>query len=206
MHFEGPTAGDIRNIQALNRSFLFATGTSTMDRPLSAREIGCLASAPFLLFSLREQEPDYWEALLRSGPQADLVDPVPAAPVHRLQTAALGFLWQLVRRNPYVARLVCGAPPGWCERIAETTLVTLLDSAADRADLLLPRFEADDPVMQRMLDAGLRSKRRLRRMFQHLALQTMLTEQSAAPYHRMRAAACGMRSLPGRVAERRRKV
>ncbi len=206
MHFEGPTAADIRNIRALNQSFLAATGPLAADRPLSLAERGHLASAPFLLFSLREQDSDYWDAVLRAGPQVDLVDTAPGEAIRRLQTAALGFVWQLARRNAYVARLVCGASPGWCERLAEQTLMGLVDSAADRADLLIARFDAADPMMQRLLNGGIRGRRRQRRMFQHLALQTMLTGQAAAPYGRLRAAACGMRPVSRRVAEHRRKV
>ena len=208
MRFEGPTAGDMTNIRALNRAFLVAAGPAVSDRPLSPPESGLLASAPFLLFSLREQDAAYWDSVLSGGPQFDLVEVTPTGPLRRLQAAALAYVWQLARQNPYVARLVCGAPPQWCERLGERTLMELLDVAAYRADLLVPRFDADDPVMQRLLEGGTRGQRRLRRMAQHLALQTMLTERASARYRRLPAAACSIRPVPRRVGEsaNRRKV
>ena len=72
----------------------------------------------------------------------------------------------------------------------------------------IERFDADDLVMRRLLEGGTRGEGRLRRMAQHLALQTMLTEQAPASYRRLRAAACSIRPVPRRVGESgsRRKV
>lgn len=202
MSFEGPTPGDIVNINALNRAYLGAARLTIDARPLSATEVRRLASAPFLLFSLREQESDYWDVVFAADKQGDLIDERVAGPMRRLQTAALGFIWQLSRRNAYVARIVCGAPAGWCERLAEATLMGLLESAACRPDLVVPRFGDEDPVMQRLLQNGIRGERRLQRMSQHLALQVILTGSSLTPHRRLRAAACDIRPVPRRVAER----
>ena len=111
--------------------------------------------------------------------------------------ASLGFLWQLARRNPFAARLVSGAPLEWCERIAESTLMQLLQAAASRQDMLELRFSGQRHVWDKLLSAGLGSDAGARVAAQMTALQVLLTAETATPYHRLRAAACA-KSTPVR--------
>lgn len=201
MEYQGPTAGDLANIRALNRCFLEAIigprpeceDTLGAD-PLTETQVARLASAPFLLFSFRERDDDYWERALSDDAQLDLVDSVvsPDEQVREFQAAALAFLWQLVRRNPYAARLVCGATVSWCERLAEQTLIALLQKVATRRDLTRVRFHTRKGIWRRMLASSKSASHQARLASQHCALQAMLTRRNAERYERLPAAACNM--------------
>lgn len=210
MEYEGPTAEDLVNIRALNAAFLRATNhaerTATgglSDGPLSDVEIRRLSMAPLLLFSLREEDTEYWDHVLADDTQGNLLlapDP-PDDAILQLQAAGLGFLWQLSRRNPYVARLVCGAPVTWCDRVARTTLVTLLCRTASRGDLIVPRFCTEDHVGLRLLQNGVSGHPDLQQMSRQLALQAMHTRSRRANYQRLPAAACAFSAPVQRVAD-----
>jgi hypothetical protein len=201
MEYEGPTRDDLANINALNRSFLVAMADSATtgfgviaERSLSDSEISRLASAPFLLFSMREHDGEYWEHVLKNEPQIDLIRS-PGTPddnIRQLQMASLGFLWQLSRRNPYAARIVSGAPVSWCERLADLTLVTLLQFAATRDDMLSARFADDDKQWRRLLGNGISARHKVRQTSHQCALQALLTRQCKPAYSRVSAAACTM--------------
>ena len=130
MEYEGLTPDDLANVRALNRAWLRSTGRDER-----------LAAAPFLLFSLREHDAELWERLLAEGAQHELfaTQPTAGGKPSGLQAAGLAFLWELSRRNPYVARIIGGAPLDWCQRIAAETLVRLLDCTGYR-ELIEPRF------------------------------------------------------------------
>ena len=201
MEYEGPTRDDLANIEALNRSFLDIVKKSPameigviVERRLTDSELSRLASAPFLLFSLREHDGGYWEQVLEMEPQIDLIHS-PSPPddnVRQLQMAGLGFLWQLSRRNAYAARIVSGAPVSWCERLADLTLVTLLQVAAARSDLLSARFPDDDKLWRRLLGNGISARHKVRLTSHQCALQAMLTRRCEPAYKRVSAAACTM--------------
>jgi len=202
MQYQGLTPDDLANINALNRCFLVAMADSGARGSgvlaighLSQLQFARLAIAPFLLFSFREQDSDYWQRILADDPQVDLLDSSdpPGEKIRQLQMAGLGFLWQLSRRNPYAVRIVSGAPASWCERLAGLTLVSLLDHAAMRSDLLGIRFRDDDNVWRRLLGNGLSSRRSLRLTSQHCALQALLTRGQQTQYNRLPAAACRIR-------------
>ncbi len=208
MEYRGPMPGDLANIHALNR--LFLAGVSTPGRSerfaalgadrLTGTEIARLASAPFLLFSFRERDEEFWRRALGDDAQMDLVDVTAPADekTHQLQVAGLGFLWQLVRRNPYVARIVSGASVSWCERLAEQTLVRLLQRVAMRGDLTRIRFEDNEDVWRRLLSDGIGAGYQARLASQHLALQAMLTHVDPTPGRRLAAAACTV-NAPGQL-------
>lgn len=209
MDYEGPTAEDLDNIRALNAAFLRATNyrdsaltNGISSRPLTELQIRRLSMAPFLLFSFREQDVEFWERIMADDTQADLLRTPAADAIYAMQVAGLGFLWQLSRRNPYVARLVCGAPVSWCERIARLTLVEVLKRVSGRSDLTVPRFTDCDRVSLRLLQSGASGRRRLQRMSQQFALQAMLTRNSPANYERLPAAACALTAPARRVADR----
>lgn len=212
MDYEGPRAEDLTNIHALNYAFLRATNggdgiadTGISSQRLSESQMRRLCVMPFLLFSLREQDTDYWDSVLADNPQASLLE-LPEPPdgvIHNLQAAALGFLWQLSRRNSYVARLVSGAPVSWCERLAHITLVGLLGRAADRGDLISPRFGPRDAVSRRLLQSGTSAEHHLQQMSRQFAMQAMLTCSRPLRFERLPAAACALPAPPQRVAENR---
>jgi hypothetical protein len=211
MDYQGPTKDDLENIAALNRSFLGAVSDSRdaaftvfATYKIDGAERRRLADAPFLLFSFREQESEYWQHLLDDDPQIDLIDAGdrPDKAVQALQTAGIGFLWQLARRNPYAVRLACGATLDWCERLAELTLVALLHRTAQRGDLLQLRFADNNDVWRRLLGTGSAASPSARRSSHHFALQVMLTRRNAQHRNRQSAAACAMRGAGRGVTHR----
>jgi len=212
MEYQGPTPDDLVNIEALNRSFLAAVSESDAAvfagiaaRRLTEKQRSWLASAPFLLFSLREQDSEYWQRILTDDPQIDLVKRCdsPDEKIGQLQVAGLGFLWQLIRRNPYAARIISGAPVSWCERLAGLTLVSVLQRAASRGDLLRIRFPDESNVWRRLLGHGISSRSQVRLTSHHSALQAMLTGGQESRYDKLSAAACNMQP-PVRRAVRTR--
>ncbi len=209
MDYQGPTAEDLRNIRALNIAFLRASNAGDCSLvngdsrvPLTELTMRRLSAAPFLLFSFRERDADFWRGVLGDDPQEDLLQRAPTERLRELQVAGLGFLWQLSRRNPYVARLVCGAPSNWCESVASLTLVSLISRAAGRGDLTVPRFDAGDHVAHRLLQSGGSARPRLQHMSQQFALQAMLTRGPTLQYDKLPAAACRLPDAAKRVADR----
>ena len=201
MDYKCPTRDDLANIRALNRYFLVAVAEADREkfgelaqRRLTEPQLTCLAAAPFLLFSLREQDDEYWRHLLADDPQIDFVDSdvAPCEKFRHLQMAGLGFLWHLSRRSPYVSRIVSGAPLEWCERLANCTLARLLDRAATRADLLRIRFANEDSVWRRLLSDGIDPRSGLKRASHQFALQAMLTRNQRIQIEIVSAAACSM--------------
>ncbi|MGI9234735.1 MAG: hypothetical protein ACR2RD_13965 [Woeseiaceae bacterium] len=206
MDYRGPTLDDLANINALNRAFLTAiSGSSANDygvlstRVMSPSQRARLSEVPFLLFSFREQDADYWQQLLDDDPQSDLIESSEQrdAAIGQLQVAGLGFLWQLAQRNPYAVRLVSGASVSWCEQISQLTLVGLLRRAAQRNDLLRLRFPDDTAIWQRLLVNGAQRNNQTRAASHHVALQEILTRGYASAGQSLPAAACTMRG-PGR--------
>lgn len=204
MEYEGLTEDDLTNVHALNRAWLQVQQREQQGaRRLTDRQLDRLSGAPFLLFSLREQDDRWWQSLLGDGQQRDLLDAQP--PVSRellaLQSAGLAFLWELVRRNPYVARIVSGAPLHRCEQIASATLVRVLDCAASR-HMIEPRFDDTSSSQQRLLRRGGSARQEMRVFAQIGALQTMLTSINILPYRRLPAAACSMSRTAQQVADK----
>lgn len=189
MHYQGPSTDDLDNIHALNRRFLETlpragdAGCGKLSRRrLSESQQAHLGCAPFLLFSFREGEPDYWKQVLSDDAQLKLLPPERSlnAMIRELQFAGLSFLWQLSRYNPYAVRIVSGAPHSWCEQVAALPVVTFLNRTVERADILVPRFRDQADVWQRLLKSGVSADARLRAMSHQSALQAMLTRAAPA--------------------------
>jgi hypothetical protein len=179
MEYQGLTADDLANVRALNRAWLRLTGREER-----------LAVAPFLLFSLSEHDAELWERLLAGGGQHELF-PEPLASgdaLYGLHSAALAFLWELSRRNPYVARIIGGAPLDWCQRIASETLLRVLGCAVHR-ELIVPRFPAEAAVYTSV-------------SAQMAALQSMLTLGIDQDAVRLPAAACRMAGPARRLSDK----
>ena len=215
MDFQGPLPADYENIHSLNTAFLellqkkdgrrYLEGLSPQLarrlQRLSRREIRWLAVTPFLLFSFRERDDGFWRDVLDGDRSRDLFA-VPldvADDANRLISAGLGFVWQLANRNPFAARLLCGASTHWCEQITERTFFHLLAVAGHRAELLCLRASYDSELWQKLLDSGLSEETGARNAALISALQYVLTRQ-ANPVA-WQAAACTSRDPALRVAE-----
>lgn len=204
MEYEGLTQDDLVNVRALNRRWLrMRQDDAACDAPLADKRLERLAAAPFLLFSFREQDADLWQALLRHDRQQDLLrrGKTASAELRALQAAGLAFLWELARRNPYVARVVSGAPLSWCEQIASSTLIRVLESTA-HCIVLESRFDDASSLYRRLLNHGGSARQKTRVFAQIGALQAMLTSATLVPYRRFPAAACGMPRAAERVADK----
>ncbi len=197
--FAAPSQEDYDNVTTLNRAFIAATTT------LGGAQRDRLAATPFLLFSLREGDENWWRDVLQDKRQRDLIAdaPIRDSELQRIQIAALGFLWQLVRRNAYAARIVSAANPAWCERIAAMPLITLYDRVADRSDLLESRIEHLGAVGERMSINGSSASHSLRRSTQIAALHSVLADAGIAEIQPLSAAAC---RLSGPLRQRSKKV
>lgn len=206
MDFSGPEPADLADVRSLNEAFLEclrarADGPLGMQLPaslrpavaaLTDRHVQRLARVPFLLLTVRESDDAYWSRVFVDRTSRDLfaTTPVIVDELGRIVVAALGFLWQLARRNPYATRLVSGASLNWCEQLAACTLLRVLRRAAEDQDLIGPRSAGDTDFWHRLLGAGLSSEQDVRRAAHLCALQTMLTSREATVGYRLRAAAC----------------
>jgi hypothetical protein len=196
--YPGPNPDDYANVLALNTAFIKAA--FEMKGPQRGR----LAAAPFLLFSFRERDLDWWDEALVENLQEDLM----AAPeldnpqLQRIQIAALSFLWHLARRNPYATRIITGANVSWCEKITDLPLVTLLDRIGARGDMMQSRLDNSNRFGGRLLGDGTSSRRTVRRSSQLVALQSLLTQAPFDNYTRLPAAACAM-PRPMRVRDKK---
>lgn len=203
MDYEGLTPDDLANVRALNAAWLDLTleETERVGR-LTRRRRKRLAETPFLLFSLRESDDKLWSVLLGSRRQPDLLrQPTdPSDGRITLQATALAFLWELSRRNPFVARVVACAALNWCELIASMTLMQLQQSVAGEL-LIGPRFDAGSPQYRRLLQRGGSALREARRFAQMAAMQSLLTQGEIAQNGRLAAAACRMAGPTRQVAD-----
>lgn len=182
--YQGPGADDFANVYALNLSYLRATGS------LSGVRREQLAAIPFLLFAMRQNDHDWWRSAMHEQAQLEAHRLPQSAELREVQTAAVSFLWQLVRRDPYVARMISGASTHWCELLADLPLVTLLNRVAWRSDLLAPRFDSATDALswKRCSD----SNSRVRRCAQLSELQALLFACPNNNYNKVAAAACTM--------------
>ena len=218
MDFEGPEPADYHNVRTLNQEVLArlrdtASGKAWRQlvdaslrpsiRSLTDLQTERLAATPFLLFSLREDDPDYWRLLAGGTGQADLLARRRRdASATQLAAASLGFLWQLARRNPYGVRLISGASLSWCEALAECPLLHVLRFSSERRDMLQPRRGADVEFWSKLLGPGVSSKTPVRSAAQLSALQSILTRDTVACYSARRAAASNTLRPLSRVAEK----
>jgi hypothetical protein len=205
MEFNGPEAADLSDVRSLNVAFLellssgdgeqlrrtLPASLRTAVAKLTHRQIERLAAVPFLLLSLSESDDAYWGRVSADSPVRDLFAPSHhvISPLGQIATAALGFLWQLARKNPYAARLVSGASLNWCEQLAASTLLLVMQRAAEDQRVVVPRMAANRAFWHRLLSAGLSSEAEVRRAAHLSALQTMLTPVPATN-RRFQSAAC----------------
>ncbi|MEM9208651.1 MAG: hypothetical protein AAGA61_05360 [Pseudomonadota bacterium] len=217
MLYTGPQPIDLQEISALNRAFIRLLGQAAeaasllagLPPDLAARiaamtveEQLYVASSPFLVFSLRERDDDYWESLCAGDASYDLLTGATAVSPERsnLVSAALGFAWQLARRNPYTLRLICGATLHWCERLADQPLTAVIHRAASRNDILELRAQSDHQLWRRLMSA-LDSDQNVRAAVRLSTLQSLLIQPAPPGAARMKSAACRQRVPSLRVAD-----
>ena len=190
MEYEGLTRDHLANVEALNQGWLrcWRENDASVGN-LTARLRGRAATAPFLLFSFREQDDDLWNRLLEKPRQPDLLEePLRSNDeLHEVQRNGLAFIWALAWRNPYAARIVSGAPSGWCERITSVTLMRVLERTSGRS-LIRPRLETTSMMHKGFAQIG--------------AFQSMLTTAQPASNGRMKAAACRMPIFTRQVTDK----
>jgi hypothetical protein len=219
MDYSGPEPADFANVTSLNHAFLsgrrrpirgpqlrrqMTSRVRSGIRKLTDLQIDRLSATPFMLMSLRERDIEYWRSLFADDANEDLFLSAVAEPeTEQLATAGIAFLWQLARRNPYTARLLCGATIRWCEELTDRTLLRLLQQTCRRNDLLQPRLAESDEFWDKLLGPGLSSEAQVRNAAHLAVLQSILTEDPVAQYHPLKAAACSTLVPSLRVAERK---
>ncbi len=216
MAFDGPAPVDYRNVRALNSAYLSLLQANRRSRQslhqlspalcrritsLTRLQVDRLSATPFLLLSFRERDDDLWSQILSEKSGRDLFTRPVADDFDRLQSAGLGFVWQLARQNPYTLRLTCGATLHWCEQIAERTFFGLLAAVAPHADLLELRRGNDDDLWSKLLINGVCRETDVRTAAHVTALQTVLTRPAASVPRTWAVAACKTRHAGLRVAD-----
>ena len=216
MAFEGPAPVDYRNVSALNRAYLSLLQANHGARQslhqlsselrrritsLSRHQVDRLSATPFLLLSFRERDDDLWDQILSNEIGRDLLTRPLASDLDRLQSAGLGFVWQLARQNPYTLRLTCGATLHWCEQIAERTFFGLLAAVAPHPDLLELRRGNDENLWLKLLVNGISRERGIRAAAHVSALQAVLTRPATCMPRSWTVAACKSKRAGLRVAD-----
>jgi hypothetical protein len=218
MVYASPQIVDFNEVYVLNKSFLsvlsaetearrllgtlpadLAGRLSTLTRPERRR----LAAAPFLLFSLREDDDEYWDGICAGGAGRDLFDTAAAMSddCSRLVAAALGYLSQMARQNPYTLRVISFAPLHWCERLAEEPLMHVINRSCRRADTLQIREPGNAEIWRKMLGAGLHRRNDIRSAAHHAVLQSLIILPRAGRPAAIRSAACRTRTPALEIAD-----
>ena len=219
MFYDGPTQQDYVNIKAINREFI----KQLRDKPdrfdldklqaarlqaLGRQQLERLASTPFLLLSLQENNEIAWSAVCNADPNTDLFENGGALDhgLSNLLATTAGFLWQLAQQNPHTVRLICGASPGWCEMITAMTYFELVTSIRNRADLLVIRQAPKTDIWAKLLVDGVRAERNVRSAAHIAALQMLLTACAGPGPTPWPVAACKTKLQHLRVADEPRKT
>ncbi|MDH4124149.1 MAG: hypothetical protein OEW64_03580 [Gammaproteobacteria bacterium] len=206
MEFKGPEVADLFEVRCINMAYLeylrSTHGEAQRQRlpgrlrpvvaALTQRQAERLASVPFLLLTLNESDEAYWSRVREQLPVCDLfaVGQDPVNPLVQVVVSALGFQWQLSRKNPYAARLVGGACLEWCEQLAACSLLRVLQCAVDCQRFVAPRQPGNEMLWTRLLGAGLSSADDVRRAAHLAALQLVLAPVHAMAGRQLRSAAC----------------
>lgn len=217
MSYQGPRETDYQNVEALNAAFLTILGDPRRSQrllqnipdglkkrfsSLSGVQRGHLAKAPFLLFSFREHDSQFWDHLFEAGRNWQLFEPATSADpeLSELLHAALGFVWQSVRNNSYSARVVCGASLHWCEQLADKPLLEVVN-AASGTDMLRLRLDSDELFWRKLFYSGTAGERVIREAAHLSALHRLLTEGHEELPARQSRAASHLRRPVLQVAE-----
>jgi len=218
MPFDCPDAADLKNTRSLNQAFLLLLRDAGRSRQLleslhpdlmtrlttlSQRQIESLAAAPFLLFSISERDDRLWQSLLADRHCNDLFfAPAAGDGAGRLTAAALGFAWQLAKKNSYTARLICGASLHWCELLADQPIYQVLTAAATHNDLLKLRSASDTRLWRKLLGSGVSGNKQVRNAAHLIVLGVLTRNPQPAERDAWASAACASRQPVQRFAER----
>jgi hypothetical protein len=219
MQYQCPGPADLENVFVLNRAFIaWQRSMSRKQAPESGPGPGIparldaldgaqrerLARTPFLLMSLAEDDELRWQSLFNEQRTRDLLQcmqPRDEA-ASKIIAAGLGFLWQLSQRNAYAARLVSGASMDWCEQLSACTLMDLIARALEDQALLAPRMADRRDLWDRLLTAGVSTRRQVRLAARAATLQAVLIQSPSRPFRPLAAAAC--KTPPARARGSRR--
>ena len=210
MDYPSPNAADFNEVTVLNTAFLallkddraaavllagLSADTAGKLSGLTETQSQRLASAPFLLFSLREADDQYWDEVQSDGASYSLfaASGVGSIDGNRLVSASLGYIWQMAQRNPYTLRLICCASLYWCERISDQPLMHVISRATGRDDLLELRAGTESGVWRRLLDSGLSRRNDVWLATQYSVLQALLMVSPAKRDTAWKSAACRTR-------------
>ena len=219
MDFKPPDPADLDNVYSLNNAYLELAITASRRAPwldvrlpemvggfagLEPQVLQRLARTPFLLFSLGENDMRRWRAVFDHEQGADRIKRIdsPDPAEARIVQAALGFLWQLVKKRPYAGRVVSGATYQWCERLALCTLVELFEFAAIEPRLLVPRMATNANLWRKLFISSSSDQSDLRAAARFSALQAILTTAANVEREKLPVAACNMPTPRSRVADR----
>ena len=212
MTFEGPETRDYENVVSLNLAWLeylqhdrVAETAPRSSLPpqverlqqLSAAESTRLAESPFLLFSFRERDHEFWDQVFAHRGGNDLFETPQTGALATLTHAALGFVWQLAGRNPYALRLFCGASLYWCERIADLTFIRLLEAVRSARDVPVLRLAGNRQLWEKLTREGVSRNNGMRHAAQFAALQTILTDSAGRDRQAPLARAARNAGAPG---------
>ena len=212
MAFDGPAAEDFGNVASLNRAWLRLLrqdpgARRSRDRDtqsrlddvanLTRRQSERLAGTPFLLFSFRERDESFWTEIIEGAGHRSLFRDTRSRETETVLAAALGFVWQLARQNPYALRLICGATLYWCERIGELTFYQLLSAARQTDEIPVLRSAAHPTLWKKLLTSGVSPSDDIRSAAHLCALQTVLTEPADSPRPNRLAIAASRTRAPG---------
>lgn len=211
MEFRSVDETTIENGRALNAAFLaLATGPAAPAglepdfiqrlRRLDARHLERLSRAPFLLFAIAVADPAPGLATsLRDS--MDLFDEPMGRAEARLVTATLSLLWSLARTDRHAARFLAGTPRGWCDDIAEASLVDVLDTTRRFEASIVPRSVAQRAFWDKLFVSACDRRPFVRRAARQSALQCVLTELRDDSYLPVAVAACRTRAPTRGVAD-----
>ena len=219
MFYDGPTKTDYVNIHALNREFLRLLRSNPTQFGLDAlqaarlaalgrQQMERLASTPFLLFAMQENDESAWREICSGDPNNDLfVTAAGSDPsISDLIATTVGFLWQLAKQNPYAVRMICGASQAWCDTITELTYIELITLARRRHDLVKLRQAPNADIWSKLLVDGVRAEQHVKTAAHIAVLQTLLTSHSTTSTAAWPIAACKRASLHLKVADDPGKV
>ncbi len=183
MQYPCPERADLDEIRALNSAFLDVCARSSLPDGVAARiasltlaQRELLSDAPFLLFSLQEDQASLWDRLFAAEP--DFFDePTPAEWVP-ITTAAIAFLWHLAKRAPHDARLFAALSPALSRRLAEHPLISVTHRALGLGISPRPRFTEQPELWSLLFDACSAPDSARMTAGQMIAMQRLLLKSS----------------------------
>ncbi len=158
MQYPCPERAYLDEIRALNSVFLDVCahapapdGVPARIASLTVTQRELLSDAPFLLFSLQEDQASLWDRLFVAEP--DILDePTPSKWVP-ITTAAIAFLWHLAKRAPHDARLFAALSSSMSYRLAEHALISVTHRALGLGIRPRPRFAEQPELWNLLIDA-----------------------------------------------------